>query len=1118
MTAAEITENTESVAVSIIINNYNYAEFLGRCIDSALAQSYADCEVIVVDDGSTDSSRRVIAGYGDRVTAVHQANGGQAAALNAGFARSRGAIVFFLDADDCLLPDAVATVVRHWDAGWAFCQFALELVDAKDNPLGLYPASLLMEGGAVWPRILTAGAHCYHVMPMSGLAFSRSVLTRLLPMPTETWRLCADAYLHYLAPAYGPVGVIDAVLGRYRSHGRNGWFIAESGRTANEAAVFRNRQLIDGALIQYLMALKQPAPAYRALERARDMVDRGAEPGWATAAERRSVAARAVGAAMLAKVPFRHRLLYAAGMSGVFLFGPWFPAVLDWNRYPPCRPAWLTAAIEALKGRDFDQRRWMATKPQPAPSALDETVDFGLGGQGASHQWYGWAEAEPGCTRSCGGKAALVFQLEDPHDDIIMRLDVSPSGTAVQKLSIFVGHTFIRAVHLAGLTVLEIRIPQAVSRQPLTVEFLMPQAGGHTGAIALHNVCFQVAKPTLIGRLPAISPGRPLTIPDPAVAAQLRRDGHEVSDDRLVLRDADRLTVVALCRGAEWSLCGWITGEAVGMATIEAGRLPAAEVLVRPEGWPLVLPLDPATMGSVGELELVVRLAGIDRLFLERLEVTRQPPSPPLPPGIPLQALPFASELLREWRWRTDLRDAFALNDAKGRLGYWYWCVTSGRQESRRIDAWVRDTGVAVLAGPSADVMQDGGVCITRIMHLAHAARADLQAAFDLSQPTGRAGLAEWFHCHGIGEMGVADLAFHPPPKPRLIIVDPSLRDGLGHHLNVAQALCAGAMKTGFACAVVAHVDVAASLPDGALLVPWFRCSIYDGFGRPEMDYRTEFAAALRGLPLPDLAGHDTLVFPTICGRELIEVATWYDGLPSERPWLIIALLFSPVWMPNGSDPTESTRYRHALVRLAAHAGKVRFITETDSISQQYLALAGTPSMVAALPTGVDILTRRKSPRAGGVVFGYLGYAKAEKGFLLLPEIVSRLTRRIGGARFIIQAASHRWDEPLCAALTAINTSDNVEVVFGAVSRERFAELLSSIDVLLLPYDPERYLGRGSGLLREGTAHGCRIVAPADMARAASHGTPFMSWSAQDIAEAAATAASTELRVGEQAR
>ena len=96
--------------VSIIINNYNYARFLRAAIDSALGQSYASIEVLVVDDGSTDQSRAIIDSYGDRVKSILKKNGGQASALNAGFAQCQGDIVIFLDADDVLC--------RMWRNPW----------------------------------------------------------------------------------------------------------------------------------------------------------------------------------------------------------------------------------------------------------------------------------------------------------------------------------------------------------------------------------------------------------------------------------------------------------------------------------------------------------------------------------------------------------------------------------------------------------------------------------------------------------------------------------------------------------------------------------------------------------------------------------------------------------------------------------------------------------------------------------------------------------------------------------------------------------------------------------------------------------------------------------------
>src|ERR1700722_4127599 len=86
---------------SILLNNYNYGRYLGTAIESALKQTHADFELIIVDDGSTDNSREVIAGFKDpRIIPVLKENGGQASAFEAGIARATADYLAFLDADD----------------------------------------------------------------------------------------------------------------------------------------------------------------------------------------------------------------------------------------------------------------------------------------------------------------------------------------------------------------------------------------------------------------------------------------------------------------------------------------------------------------------------------------------------------------------------------------------------------------------------------------------------------------------------------------------------------------------------------------------------------------------------------------------------------------------------------------------------------------------------------------------------------------------------------------------------------------------------------------------------------------------------------------------------------
>jgi hypothetical protein len=214
---------TSSPLVSIIINNFNYARYLPQCIDSALSQTHPGTEVVVVDDASTDGSRAVIARYGERIIPVlPERNGGQAAAMNAGFLKSRGKIVLFLDSDDYLYPRAVEQVVSTWTPGISKLHYRLDLVDRDGQRVDLFPApEVRFDNGDVVPLLLSTGR--YETTVTSGNAFSRAALERILPIPEGDFRISADGYLVTVVPLFGPVASIEEPLGAYRLHGENAW-------------------------------------------------------------------------------------------------------------------------------------------------------------------------------------------------------------------------------------------------------------------------------------------------------------------------------------------------------------------------------------------------------------------------------------------------------------------------------------------------------------------------------------------------------------------------------------------------------------------------------------------------------------------------------------------------------------------------------------------------------------------------------------------------------------------------------------------------------------------------------------------------------------------------------
>lgn len=211
--------------VSIIIVNYNYASYVAEAIDSALEQTYPDTEVIVVDDGSTDDSRQIIASYRDRVKSIFKENGGQASAANSGYKECTGSIVIFLDSDDMLQPDTLENIVPYFTDGVAKVHWPLWKIDATGNKTGkLLPDGKLVEGDLRDQLIKLGPAYCGgppESPPTSGNAWSGKFLEQVMPIPAANFKGGIDHYLFILAPLFGKLKSYAEPLGYYRVHGIN---------------------------------------------------------------------------------------------------------------------------------------------------------------------------------------------------------------------------------------------------------------------------------------------------------------------------------------------------------------------------------------------------------------------------------------------------------------------------------------------------------------------------------------------------------------------------------------------------------------------------------------------------------------------------------------------------------------------------------------------------------------------------------------------------------------------------------------------------------------------------------------------------------------------------------
>ncbi len=211
------------IRVTVLVDTYNCGHFIEEAVDSVLVQDFPpeQMEILVVDDGSADDTGDRVRKYGDRVRYFCKPNGGQASAFNFGIARARGEIVAFLDGDDYWLPGKLIRVAaefeRHPEAGMVYHNLFYKRDQTPDQLLEspLAGASGFLSG-------TRKGLLSYDFYPTATLAFRRSVLQRLLPVP-ESLVVQADAHLSACVIFIAPIVYIDQPLTVYRVHAGNLW-------------------------------------------------------------------------------------------------------------------------------------------------------------------------------------------------------------------------------------------------------------------------------------------------------------------------------------------------------------------------------------------------------------------------------------------------------------------------------------------------------------------------------------------------------------------------------------------------------------------------------------------------------------------------------------------------------------------------------------------------------------------------------------------------------------------------------------------------------------------------------------------------------------------------------
>ncbi len=207
-----------STNVTVIVPTFNRARYLPACIESLLAQTNQAERIIVVDDGSTDETPAILAGYGDRIESIRQENGGKSSALNRALPLADSAFVWIFDDDDVACPDAIGHHLKALNGsenrGFSYSSYqrATTNADGSLSPGPIRHAARL-EGRALFATLLEE-----NLLPQPSILVRTACYRALGPFDERLVRSQDYEMLLRLSRRYAAIPVPEVTY-YYRQHG-----------------------------------------------------------------------------------------------------------------------------------------------------------------------------------------------------------------------------------------------------------------------------------------------------------------------------------------------------------------------------------------------------------------------------------------------------------------------------------------------------------------------------------------------------------------------------------------------------------------------------------------------------------------------------------------------------------------------------------------------------------------------------------------------------------------------------------------------------------------------------------------------------------------------------------
>jgi glycosyltransferase involved in cell wall biosynthesis len=323
----------------------------------------------------------------------------------------------------------------------------------------------------------------------------------------------------------------------------------------------------------------------------------------------------------------------------------------------------------------------------------------------------------------------------------------------------------------------------------------------------------------------------------------------------------------------------------------------------------------------------------------------------------------------------------------------------------------------------------------------------------------------------------------------RALIIDPAVHSLGGHHFNAVQRLQGELAGLGVAAPCLGSAYADRRVVDELACTPTFTRSVYGRsyatsaeFADSVEETSRQLAEAMRRSGMPDL-----VILP--CCEQVSAMALARQLKRSwsrSRPRLLLWLLYGPHHLRTPDDPAAAGldgEARAAFAELAANAGGVEAYCETPAMADFYRGLVPFEVGVMAGP-GLPARARGARTAGGPPVVSCIGFANQAKGYRLLPHAMRHVLERHRDVRFmihgIVKGSDAEADQPMFDRLAEFG--ERVEVRQEVLTSDEYLARLAETDLLLLPYDPDVYRRRGSGVFADAHHVGIPVVAPKDCA------------------------------------